>query len=62
MVIKRRRVKQTQPLEVRLAAEVTRLREQAQLLPRGRLRDQFEKKAIQVEAAYELAELLRSPE
>ena len=61
MVIKRRRVKQTQSLEVRLAAEVTRLREQAQLLPRGRLRDQVEKKAIQVEAAYELAELLRSP-
>jgi phage terminase Nu1 subunit (DNA packaging protein) len=61
MVIKRRRVKQTQPLEVRLAEEVTRLREQAQLLPRGRLRDQVEKKAIQVEAAHELAELLRSP-
>jgi hypothetical protein len=61
MVIKRRRVKQTQPLEVRLAEEVTRLREQAQLLPRGRLHDQVEKKAIRVEAAHELAELLRSP-
>jgi len=39
MVIKRRRIKQTQPLEVRLAQEVTRLREQVSSLPRGRLRD-----------------------
>ena len=39
---KRRRFKQTKPLEVRLAEEAARLREQAQLLPRGRLRDQVE--------------------
>jgi hypothetical protein len=58
---KRRRFKQTQPLEVRLAAEAKRLREQAQMLPRGRLRDAVERKAIQVEAAYEVSELLRSP-
>jgi hypothetical protein len=58
---KRRRFKQTKPLEVRLAEEAARLREQAQLLPRGRLRDQVEKKAIQIEAAYEVTELLRSP-
>jgi|EndMetStandDraft_7_1072992.scaffolds.fasta_scaffold2897752_1 hypothetical protein len=32
MVIKRRRIKQTQPLEVRLAQEVTRLREQVSSL------------------------------
>jgi hypothetical protein len=58
---KRRHSKQTKPLEVRLAEEAARLREQAQLLPRGRLRDQVEKKAIQIEAAYEVTELLRSP-
>jgi len=58
---KRRRFKQTQPLEARLAAEAKRLREQAQMLPHGRLRDAVERKAIQVEAAYEVSELLRSP-
>ena len=59
MVIRRRRIKQTQPLEVRLAQEVTRLREQASSLPRGRLRDQVERKVVQVEAACEVAEMLR---
>ena len=58
---KRHRFKQTKPLKVRLAEEAVRLREQAQLLPRGHLRDQIEKKAIQIEAAYEVTELLRSP-
>ena len=58
---KRRRFKQTKSLKVRLAEEAVRLREQAQLLPRGRLRDQIKKKAIQIEAAYEVTELLRSP-
>ena len=59
MVIRRRRIKQIQPLEVRLAQEVTRLREQASSLPRGRLRDQVERKVVQVEAACEVAEMLR---
>ena len=58
---KRRRFKQTKPLEVRLAEQAMRMREQAQLLPRGRLRDQIEKKAIQIDVAYEVTELLRSP-
>jgi hypothetical protein len=58
---KRRRFKQTKPLAVRLAEEAVRLREQAQVLPRGSLRDQVEKKAIQIEAAYEVTELLRPP-
>jgi hypothetical protein len=58
---KRRRLKQTQPLEERLAHEAKRLREQAQMLPHGRLRDAVERKAIQIEAAYEVSELLRSP-
>jgi hypothetical protein len=58
---KRRRFKQTKPLEVRLAEEAVRLRQQAQLLPRGRLRDQVERKAVQIEAAHQVTELLRSP-
>jgi hypothetical protein len=61
MVIKRRRFKQTQPLQVRLAEEAMRLRGQAQMLPRERLRDDVEKKVVQVEAACEMTELLRSP-
>ncbi|MCK1518351.1 hypothetical protein IVB22_38920 [Bradyrhizobium sp. 190] len=61
MVIKRRRFKQTRPLEERLAGEAMRLREQARTLPHGRLRDEVERKAIQVEAAYEVTELLRLP-
>jgi hypothetical protein len=58
---RRRRVKQIQPLEVRLADEMKRLRQVAQGLPRGSLRDQVEKKALQIEAAHEVVELLRSP-
>jgi ERCC4-related helicase len=60
MVIKRRRVKQIQTLEVRLTEEAARLREQLRSLPRGRLRDAVERKALQIEAAYEVTELLRS--
>ena len=45
---------------MRLAEEAARLRQEALLLPRGRLRDHVEKKAIQIEAAYEVTELLRS--
>jgi len=62
MVIKRRRrFKQTQSLEERLAVEATRLRKQAGNLPKGRLRDAVERKAIQFEAAFEVTEMLRSP-
>jgi hypothetical protein len=57
---KRRRFKQTKTLEVRLAEEASRLRKQAQLLPDGYLREQVEKKAVQMEAAHEVTELLRS--
>ena len=60
MVIKRRRFKQTQSLEVRLANEAMRLRAEAKHLPNGRLRDDIEKKAIQLEAACEMTELLHS--
>lgn len=58
---KRRRFKQTKTLEVRLAEEASRLREQARTLPRGRLRDEVERKAVEVEAACEVTELLRLP-
>ena len=58
---KRRRFKQTKTLEVRLAEEASRLREQARTLPRGRLRDEVERKAVQVETACEVSELLRLP-
>jgi hypothetical protein len=61
MVIKRRRFKQTETLEVRLAKEAMRLREQAGSLPVGPLRDEIERKATQVEAAYDLTESLRLP-
>jgi len=62
MVIKRRRrFKQSQSLEERLAEEATRLREQARNLPPGRLRNAVESKAIQFEAAFEVTEMLRSP-
>ena len=59
---KRRRFKQTVSLEARLADEVKRLREQAAMLPPGRLRDEVERKAVQFEAAHEVAELLRRPQ
>lgn len=41
--------------------QAKRLREKARSLPSGRLRDEIEKKAIQVEAACEVTELLRLP-
>ena len=59
MVIKRRRFKQNQPLEGRLAEEAARLRKQANTLPRGHLRDEVERRADQFEAAFEVTELLR---
>ena len=58
---KRRRFKQAKTLDMRLADEAKRLRDQAQLLPRGQLRDEVERKAIQTEAARELTEILLLP-
>lgn len=59
MIIRRRRFKQTQTLEVRLAEEAASLREQMKLLPQGRLRDEVERKVVQLEAASEVTEMLR---
>jgi hypothetical protein len=57
----RRRFKQTQPLEGRLAEEAKRLREQAKLLKPGALRDELIRKARQAETGSHISEWLRSP-
>jgi len=56
-----RRFKQTQSLEERLAAEAKRLREEAELLPRGLAREQLLRKARQAETGPHMSEWLRSP-
>nr|WP_249145748.1 hypothetical protein [Bradyrhizobium diazoefficiens] len=56
----RRRFKQSQPLEDRLADEAKRLREQAKLLPPGALREQVLRKARQAETGSHISEWLRS--
>jgi len=57
----RRRFKQTESLEERLAAEAKRLREEAKLLPRGPARQQVLRKARQAETGSHMSEWLRSP-
>jgi hypothetical protein len=57
----RRRFKQTQPLEERLADEAKRLREEAKLLPPGAERDKIIRKARQAETGSHLTEWLTSP-
>ena len=57
----RRRFKQTQSLEERLAAEAKRLREQAKLLPPSAVRDDVLRKARQAETGSRMSEWLRSP-
>ncbi|MET4719280.1 hypothetical protein ABIF63_003386 [Bradyrhizobium japonicum] len=58
---RRRRFKQTQVLEERLAAEAAKLRDQAQLLPPGQFRDEVLKKARQAETGAHMSEWLNSP-
>ncbi|MEH2537109.1 MULTISPECIES: hypothetical protein [unclassified Bradyrhizobium] len=58
---KRRRFKQVQSLEERLADEAKRLREQAKLLPSGTLREQVLRKARQAETGSHMSDWLRSP-
>ena len=58
---KRRHFKQIQPLEERLADEAKRLREQAELLPPGAVRDAVLRKARQAETRSYVSEWLRSP-
>jgi len=57
----RRRFKQTHSLEEHLAKEAFRLREEAELLPHGRLREQLERRARQCETGSHVSEWLRSP-
>jgi hypothetical protein len=57
----RRRFKQTQSLEERLAQEAERLREQAQKLPHGPEREILLRKARQAETGSHMSEWLRSP-
>lgn len=58
--MKRRRFKQTDTLEQRLADEAERLRQQAELLPPGALREQVLRKARQCETGSHMSEWLRS--
>lgn len=59
--MKRRRFKQSDTLEQRLADEAERLRQQAELLPPGELREQVLRKARQCETGSHMSEWLRSP-
>ena len=59
--MQRRRFKQTQSLEVRLAEEAKRLRREAKLLPPGAKRDEMIRKARQAETATHMNEWLTSP-
>ncbi|WP_246557796.1 hypothetical protein [Bradyrhizobium liaoningense] len=61
MTQRRRRFKQTQSLEERLVAAAAKLREQADLLAPGPLRDEVLKKARQAETGSHMSDWLRSP-
>jgi hypothetical protein len=57
----RRRFKQTKSLEERLAEEARRLREEAELLPHGPVRDAALRRARQAETGSHMSEWLSSP-
>jgi hypothetical protein len=59
--MERRRFKQTQSLELRLAEEARRLREEAKLLPPGIVREALLRRARQAETGSHMSEWLRSP-
>ena len=61
VTIIRRRFKQIQFLEERLAEEAKRLQEEAQLLPPGAQRDAVERKARQAETSAHISDWLRLP-
>jgi hypothetical protein len=58
----RRRFKQAEVLESRLADAAKRLREAAKLLPPGAAREAILRKARQAETGSRLSEWLRSPD
>lgn len=57
----RRRFKQTTSLEDRLADEARRLREEAELLPHGPVRDAAMRRVRQAETGSHINQWLRSP-
>lgn len=57
----RRRVKQTMPLEERLAKEARRLRQEAKSLPPGAKREEVIRKARLAETGSHMTEWLTSP-
>jgi hypothetical protein len=57
----RRRFKQTQPLEQRLAAEAERLKEAANKLSHGGKREELLRRARQTEIAAHMYEWITSP-
>ena len=57
----RRRFKQTADLEERLAEEARRLREEAELLPHGPVREAALRRARQAETGSHMSEWLKSP-
>jgi hypothetical protein len=59
--MERRRFKQTQSLEERLAKEAKRLRAEAKLLPPGAARDELIRRARHAETGSHMSEWLRSP-
>lgn len=59
---RRKRFKQSDTLEHRLADEAQRLREHAKLLPPGAAREQMLRKARQCEAGQQMTEWLRLPD
>jgi hypothetical protein len=58
---RRRRFKHTVSLEDRLAEEARRLREEAELLPHGPIRDDALRRARQAETGAHMSEWLTSP-
>ena len=61
MVVKRRRFKQSQPLEERLAQHTAQLREKAEGLPPGGAKERIIRRITQNQAASNLCQMLRAP-
>ena len=59
--MERRRTKQVVNLETRLATEAKRLREEAEALKPGAIRDEMLRKARQCETGSHMSDWLRSP-
>lgn len=61
MTVHRRRVKQTLSLEERLAEQARSLREEAELLPHGPVRDAALRRAREAETGSRINDWLKSP-